>query len=105
MKINICKNSDKATPLESEHLPKIIITKVEDSSFSQIKLKYPHPMEKIHHLEWIKIYRNDSLSDRVNLMPGEKAEVTLKTKFGKDDELKILAKCSRHGFWQAVKNY
>jgi desulfoferrodoxin-like iron-binding protein len=104
MQIRSCKNPDKPTPLEKEHLPQINIIKKEGfSSIGEIHVTYQHPMIKEHHLEWIKIYRNDTIKDRVNLCSGDKAEAIFKIKLDQEDELKIFAKCSQHGIWQTIK--
>lgn len=105
MEVNSCKNLDKLTPIEKEHMPQLEIIKYSQTSADyEVKINYQHSMAKDHYLEWIKIYRNDILSDRVNLSLEDRPQANLKIKLSKDDELKILTKCSKHGVWQEVKD-
>ena len=63
--------------------------------------RIPHPMELSHHIEWIEIYKNGSLLQRVNfdVSIDKEAKTFFSLIWTSDTVVEIKTQCNIHGLW------
>ena len=66
--------------------------------------RIPHPMESSHYIEWIEIYENGKLVDRVDFDPflDKEAKTFFSTSWRDDLVIEVKAKCNLHGVWSTI---
>lgn len=78
---------------QEKHLP--VIEKSADGVSIKIG-SVPHPMEKVHYIEWVDLLAND-LVYRIFLHPGDDPEADFNVNA---DEIGARAYCNVHGLWK-----
>lgn len=63
-----------------------------------------HPMEPVHYIEWIALYRGEKEIVRKNLQPGEKPEAIFEN-VEISPSLRVREHCNLHGTWEAAISF
>lgn len=78
---------------QEKHLP--VIEKSADGVSIKIG-SVPHPMEKVHYIEWVELLANDR-AYRIFLHPGNDPKADFNVKMA---EIGARAYCNVHGLWK-----
>lgn len=63
----------------------------------------PHPMEEAHYIEWIELYRNKELAEKITLKAGMAAEAEFTVPELKDEDILMAREnCNLHGLWESI---
>jgi superoxide reductase len=78
---------------QEKHVPDVIV----DGSEVKVKIgSAPHPMEKVHYIEWVYV-QTENGGQRKALQPGMDPELSFALA---DDKAKaVFAYCNLHGLW------
>ena len=87
------------TELEKKHTP--VITADVAQGIAMVVVGYiPHPMEEDHHIEWIELYKDDDLVERIELEPTSEAKAVFKINL--DGQFRAISSCNQHGVWESL---
>ena len=107
-KIKTVRDPDSLSSIEMVHVPVFKLPKV---VFARERFKVGvkvgsrnHPMVDGHYIEWIEFYQDGLLIKKFDLKPGDDAKIKAKVEIGSVTDLRVVIKCTKHGFWQAHKN-
>ena len=92
------------------HKPYITLTKpLEENKEAEFMVqvgRIPHPMEVNHHIDWIEIYKNGELLERVDfdVSVDREAKTFFSVVWNNNLSIEIKAQCNIHGTWSTEIN-
>ena len=109
--INRAKDLANMTPKEKKHTAVIECPDtVKAGEPFEVRIKVgeiPHPMEEIHHIQWIDVYFGQNYHSRIDLTPVfTRPEVALTiVKGGKHrtGTLRVVTRCNLDGQWESTR--
>ncbi len=87
-------------------VPSAPIEKDKEIEFTITIGRMLHPMKEDHYIEYIEVYKNDVLVDKINFNPAidKEAKIYFSLKWEDNLALKVKSKCNLHGVWETVIN-
>ena len=92
------------------HKPYITLTKPlkkgEENEFMVQIGRIPHPMEANHHIDWIEIYVNNQLLEKIDfdISIDKEAKTFFSTIWNDNTLIEIKSQCNLHGLWSTQIN-
>ncbi|MFH1191908.1 MAG: class II SORL domain-containing protein [bacterium] len=104
MEVQRAKNPNDLSDTEKMHIPFIEIPypPIKGDIFELIVRvgEIMHPMSEEHFIEWIELYNDNILLDKVELGPDVEPKCIFNISMLKNINFKIIASCNLHGVWE-----
>lgn len=108
----LMKIKDAANPTKGElkHTPEISIGDKDENGFTLVQITVGsngiiHPTKMDHWIDYLELYKDNSLVGRVNIEPGmARGFNSFRVKLDGVKTLKAIIGCNIHGVWQNTKS-
>lgn len=106
MEVTKPKNPNDLSDFERTHVPSVEIPyqPMKGSIFELIVRvgDVNHDMEDEHFIQWIELYNDNILLDKVDLGPQVEPKCIFNVSFMENTCFRIIASCNLHGAWEKV---
>ena len=95
--------------VELLHKPFVTFSSAEQGKEREMAVRVgriPHPMEENHYIEWIELYQNGELINKISFDPkiDREAKAYFSISLGENLNFEVKAKCNLHGVWSTLIN-
>lgn len=102
------KDVENPTNFELKHTPEIILGDKDAKGFTKIEITVGskgiiHPTKKDHWIDYLKLYKNDSLVGEYKIEPGMARGFSgFRIDLKDAKQLKAVIGCNLHGIWEST---